>query len=323
MAFLQLSHVFKKIKGNVVLNDFSFEQQAGENIAIAGETGSGKTTALKIIGGLEQADEGLLIFNNEKINGPLDQLIPGHAGTGYLSQHFELWNNYYVHELLTYAGKISAEELQRIAAVCRIETLLSRRTDELSGGERQRVALAKILTTRPRLLLLDEPFSNLDAEHKKIIREVLKECAGAFGMSMIMATHELEDMLGWAHRLIILQDGRILQDGSPQEVYRNPVNFYIASLTGLCNQAFAKDFPGLVNPGGKPMFIFRPEALSVNSSGDFSFEAELKHVSFAGSYFVNIVAFRDYKFYLRSQDEGVVGDQIPVTLDPDRLTWID
>src|SRR5580692_2230502 len=150
------------------LSGISFVQQKGQKLALAGATGSGKSTLLKMIAGLLQPDEGEIWLDGQRVRGPLETLVPGHPGVAYLSQHFELWNNYRVGEILSYANDLSDEEAGTLYEMCRIDRLLGRRTDQLSGGERQRIALARLLVKPPRLLLLDEPYSNLDRIHKEI-----------------------------------------------------------------------------------------------------------------------------------------------------------
>src|SRR5687767_2904429 len=170
MSLLQLNGIGKRIGSRYVLKNISFIQHPSEKIAIAGETGSGKTTLLKIIAGFIQADEGEVMFEGEKIKGPQERLIPGHPHIAYLSQHFELRNNYRVEEVLEYANTLPPEESKRLYEICHISHLLQRKTDQVSGGEKQRIALAKLLTTSPRLLLLDEPFSNLDMRHRNVLK---------------------------------------------------------------------------------------------------------------------------------------------------------
>ncbi|MFZ1312811.1 MAG: ATP-binding cassette domain-containing protein [Chitinophagaceae bacterium] len=158
MSMLKVSGISKAGKENILVSNISFTQQPLQNIAIVGETGSGKTTLLKMIAGLVQPTSGEIIFDNKKVTGPYDQLIPGHPGIAYLSQYFELRNNYWVHEVLEMANKLSDREANTIFSVCQVNHLLGRRTDELSGGEKQRIALARVLISSPKLLLLDEPF---------------------------------------------------------------------------------------------------------------------------------------------------------------------
>ena len=158
MALLEVQNLSKNINGNLAVNHISFSQKKFEKIAIAGATGSGKTTLLKMIGGLIQPDSGDILLNQQKVLGPDYKLLPGHEKIAYISQHFELRVNYKVYERLEMANKMEDAEAQQIYKVCRIEHLMNRKTDELSGGERQRVVLASLLTTKPELLLLDEPF---------------------------------------------------------------------------------------------------------------------------------------------------------------------
>ena len=147
-----------------MVDDISFSQKAFQKIAIAGETGSGKSSMLKMIAGLLQPDQGMIYFNDKHVLGPDFKLIPGHPDIAYLSQHFELRNSYRVEELLSYANKLSEEMANAIFEVCMISHLVKRRTDQLSGGERQRIAIARALIRTPKLLLLDEATSALDAE---------------------------------------------------------------------------------------------------------------------------------------------------------------
>jgi iron(III) transport system ATP-binding protein len=178
MSFLQVIGLNGRI---------SFTQQKARKLAIAGETGSGKSTLLKMIAGLAQPAEGEIRFRGERVLGPQERLVPGQPGIAYLSQHFELWNNYRVEEILSYANDLSVEAAAALYAICRIDHLLARRTDQLSGGERQRIALARLLVRPPRLLLLDEPFSNLDHIHKSLLKTVIRDIGlarsiGHFGL---------------------------------------------------------------------------------------------------------------------------------------------
>ncbi len=190
MALLTIKNISKTINGNIAIDNISFNQQPLERIAIAGEAGSGKTTLLKMIAGLLQPDAGEMFFENKKILGPDEQLIPGNPKIAYLSQQFELRNNDGVHELLSYANELTNDEANVIYDVCRISHLVKRRTNQLSGGERQRIALARLLTTSPKLLLLDEPYSNLDHIHKHIMKAVIDDVSERLQVTCIMVLHE-------------------------------------------------------------------------------------------------------------------------------------
>ncbi len=288
MALLKVSGISKKEKGRFTVQPISFIQAPFEKIAIAGETGSGKTTLLKMIAGLAQPDTGSILFEQKKVNGPNDQLIPGHAGIAYLSQHFELRNNYWVHEILSYANALTQPAADHLYRLCRIDHLLQRRTDQLSGGEKQRIALARLLIGSPRLLLLDEPFSNLDHTHKRIIRQVINDITGSLGTTLILVSHDAADMLSWAERILLLKDGALLQQGTPEQVYRQPLTEYCAALLGECNlltiaeALLLQAMPDQVPDSAAAILLVRPEQLQVNTQGE-GLEAIVQRIAFMGS----------------------------------------
>ena len=163
MILLSVNNLRKNGPGDFRLRDITFTQNKLEKVGLAGETGAGKSTLLKLIAGLLQPDGGELVFERKKVAGPADQLVPGHPGIAFLSQHFELQKSLRVEQVLAYSNKLSDREAHRLYRVCQIDHLLKRRTDELSGGEKQRVAICRLLISLPRLLLLDEPLANADA----------------------------------------------------------------------------------------------------------------------------------------------------------------
>jgi ABC-type sulfate/molybdate transport systems ATPase subunit len=216
----------------VATEKISFTQRKGQRLAIAGETGSGKSNLLKMIAGLNSPTQGSIYFEGQRVLGPLERLIPGQPGIAYLSQHFELWHNYRVSEVLSYANDLSVEESTALYRLCDIAHLLDRRTDQLSGGERQRIALARLLVRPPHLLLLDEPFSNLDMIHKRGLKKTIRDTMAHFGVSAILVSHDPVDILSWADEVLILRDGRLIQQGPPREVYTLPKDEYAAALLG-------------------------------------------------------------------------------------------
>lgn len=221
-----------------------------------------------MIAGLLQPDEGNVYFEGVRVLGPEEQLLPGHPKIAYLSQHFELRNNYKVHELLEMTNQLDWSSAQQIFDVCRISHLLMRRSDELSGGEKQRIALAKQLTSFPKLLLLDEPFSNLDRVHKELIRSVIDDICTTLKVTCLLVSHDATDLLSWADRIIIMQDGQVVQQGTPKQLYHHPVNEYVAALMGdynLINTKTHEVFLQLLGEGvrGKRALI-RPEQLAIS-----------------------------------------------------------
>ncbi|MHA4845380.1 ABC transporter ATP-binding protein [Flavitalea antarctica] len=235
MDLLQVNGVSKKDERGFHLTNISFRQSERCNIAVAGETGSGKTTLLKIIAGLAQPDRGEVIFRDQKVIGPADKLIPGHQGIAYLSQDFRLPHFLRVEQILEYANEWPVEKADRLYSLCRIRHLFKRRTDELSGGEQQRIAIARLLIMDPKLFLLDEPFSNMDPANKELLKHIIEDIGNELNMSFIMISHDPVDTLPWAHEIIVMKDGQIVEKNSPGLIYSKPVSTYTAALFGKYN----------------------------------------------------------------------------------------
>lgn len=283
MALLTVTGIGKKENDVFTVKDIHFTQQAGQKIAIAGETGSGKTTLLKMIAGLLQPDEGVIYFENERVLGPFEKLIPGHPSITYLSQHFELRNNYRVEEELESKNLLTDDEAKKIYSICNIEHLLKRKTNELSGGERQRIVLARLLTTSPKLLVLDEPFSNLDLAQKNNIKSVLLDIGSELVTSCIMVSHDAADTLSWADTILVIKAGQIVQQGTPQEVYNHPVDEYCAGLFGEYNLLSTENAAAFFVD--HQQLMVRPEKFSIVSETEKGVEGIVQAVYFFGSYY--------------------------------------
>lgn len=321
MNLLQVSHLFKYNGSSVVLHDIDVLFSSFRQLAIAGETGSGKTTLLKVIAGLIQPDAGTVLFEGERVLGPIEKLLPGHSRIAYLSQHFELRNNYRLDDFLEMASTVGEKEARRIYELCQIDHLLHRKTDQLSGGERQRTALARLLTTAPRLLLLDEPYSNLDGIHKQTLKTVINAIIAEGGTSCIMVSHEPQDVLPWAEELLVMQDGKIVQQGPPEKVYSQPVSEYVGGLLGDYNLLAAEDFlPGSVeNSGSKGQQLFiRPERISLQK--DATGKGRVQNISFYGSYVLIDVLFGDKLIKVKALHSSLqAGDAVSASASPDDL----
>lgn len=235
MEFLTVTDIRKSEGDAEVLKGITFTQPEHRRLAIVGESGSGKSTLLKIIAGFAQPTAGNVRFQDKRVRGPEEQLIAGHPGIAYLSQHFELRNNYRVEELLSMNNQLSEAEAGRIYEVCRITPFLQRRTNQVSGGEKQRIALARLLVGAPRLLLLDGPFSNLDLIHRGVLKAVIRDIGERLGLTVLMVSHDPMDTLPWADEIKVMRAGAIVQTATPVDVYRKPVDTYVAGLFGDYN----------------------------------------------------------------------------------------
>ena len=318
MSLLEVRQIGKKEGGKTVLTDISFTQQRFQHIAIAGSTGSGKTTLLRIIAGLTAPTEGDVCFEEEHIPGPDEKLIPGHPSIAYLSQHFELRNHYHVEELLEMNNHLSIEDAMTLCRLCRIEHLLGRWTHQLSGGEKQRIALACLLVGAPKLLLLDEPYSNLDVIHKNILKTVLKEVSEHLQMTLILVAHDPSDVLPWADEIIVLREGAMVQKASSRSIYREPVDEYVAALFGKYNRltpALYRELSAIEGKGAvQPDSFLRPEDFKISPVNGAGVLARVLKADFMGAYYELEVSAAGTLFTLYSEACFNKNDSVNVSL---------
>jgi iron(III) transport system ATP-binding protein len=313
--------------GQPLFQDFQFDTQHYRRVAIMGSTGAGKTTLLKMLAGLLQPESGKIFVGNERVLGPNEKLIAGHPLIGYLSQHYELRNNYYVRELLDMANKEAATRIEEISRLCNIQHLLGRRTDALSGGERQRIALARVLLTNPKWLLLDEPYSNLDLNQKRMMMQVIEDVGKYLDVSLIMVSHDASDMLSWAEDLIIIEGGVIVQRGAAKQLYHAPHNEHVSGLLGeynLCDGAFIRQLTNNSSDiDDRKKYMIRPEHIFISNEKN-GVAAVVADIHFKGSYLliwcsvvhsaesmlVSLPALQNYKVgeqvYLNTLSQNVV-----------------
>lgn len=271
-----------------VNGDISISLQRFRKLAVAGETGSGKSTLLKMMGGLAQPASGRVLFEEIRVEGPEERLIPGHPGIVYLSQHFELPTHLRVEQVLEYANQLKEKEANLLYEVCEIAHLLTRKTNELSGGEKQRIALAKLLVTSPRLLLLDEPFSNLDMIHKAILKQVIRDVGEKLKITTVLVSHDPLDTLPWAEEIVVMKDGHIIQHDTARNIYSQPVNAYVAGLFGRFTPVTAewkelwKRLPAELTE--QPEVFLRPEQLAITKDRKGALRGVVNHVNYMGSY---------------------------------------
>lgn len=325
MDFLDVSGISVVEEGNTVLKDISFSLPQHCNMAIAGETGSGKSTLLQTIAGLVQPKYGRVLFEGELVLGPQDVLVPGHEGIAYLSQQYELPQFLRVEQVLRYANTLTDKKAAEIYEICRISHLLSRRTNQLSGGEKQRIALARLLTAAPTLLLLDEPYSNLDTVHKNTLKAVIQDLSESLEITCILISHDPADTLSWADEILVMKAGELIQKGTPAQVYRKPVNEYAAGLFGKYNLLpanLAKLFPELSNPA-KAQLLVRPENVKLSGENSSGPMATVKQIRYFGSFFETELILGDITLTARTLDNAFhPGDKVYLSVQPECVSAI-
>lgn len=254
-------------------------------IALAGESGCGKSTLLSLIYGLIDWQGGEIIFNGTKLLGPKGNLVPGEADMKFVAQNFDLMPYATVAENVgKFISNINLnqkrETVMELLEVVGLQEFAHILPKYLSGGQQQRVAIARALSVLPKLLILDEPFSNLDFPRKIELRERLFRYVKQHQISLIISTHELQDIMPWLDQIVILQDGRLIQNDSPEDTYRKPYNSYVAKLFGEVNifsEAEKDDFQ-------LSKLSYYPKEIKITESG---LEAEVLESRFAGNYYWN------------------------------------
>jgi ABC-type Fe3+/spermidine/putrescine transport system ATPase subunit len=316
MELLELRNISFQEHGVVVLHPFGFMQRKGHKVALVGESGAGKSTVLQLIAGLVQPTTGEIVVEGSRVRGPAVALVPGHPGVAYLSQKPDLPKFLRVEQVLQYASRRPVAEAHTLYKICRIDHLLARRTDQLSGGEQQRVALARLLLGSPRLLLLDEPFSNLDRVHKQVLQGIIEELGTRLGITCWLVSHDAADVLSWADEVLVLHRGHIVQRGTPEQVYRQPVDEYTAGLFGDYNMlagadqlALAPDVPAISG------LLVRPEQLRLGLPVANELLGAVRAVRFFGSYYELEVQLANAVIRVRSSEaDFAVGEKVGVKL---------
>jgi sulfate transport system ATP-binding protein len=254
---IEIKNIDKSFGGYTALRDISLEIRTGELIALLGPSGSGKTTLLRIIAGLERPDRGVVALHGSDIT---DRNVR-ERDIGFVFQHYALFRHMTVFENVAFGLEVKprSERLAKrdihkrvsdLLGLVQIEGLADRYPSQLSGGQRQRVALARAMATEPKVLLLDEPFGALDAKVRKELRRWLLRLHDEVKVTTIFVTHDQEEALEVAGRIVIMNRGRIEQAGTPEDVYDHPANPFVYQFLGSVNLFHGRIHDGRVSVGG-------------------------------------------------------------------------
>jgi len=236
----ELRHVTKAYQGNTAISDLSLTLKSGQWLGILGESGSGKSTLLQIAARFIDADTGDVLFNREVLPDVASLLLKGHPDIKLVHQEYQLFPRQTVRENITYPIRFQQPETirkrtEQLLGIAALEEVQHQKAGLLSGGEKQRTAIAAALSLLPQLLLLDEPFAHLDGLNRARLNRLFRSLKSVHRQSCIFVTHDPAEALDWADHLIVLRNGRIVQSGSPQEIYEFPADAYVAELTGNVN----------------------------------------------------------------------------------------
>ena len=231
----QESQPYTTNEGVLAVQGFDLEIQRGEFIVLLGPSGCGKSTVLRMIAGLEEVSAGDILLDGRSIV----ELPPEQRDIAMIFQNYSLYPNYTVYENLAFPLKsqhVPREQLQRqvqeVAGLMELDEVLNRYPRELSGGQRQRIAIGRALVRRPRLFLMDEPFSNLDPVLRRRLRGLVKSLHQRLGATFVYVTHDQEEAFALGDRIVVMQNGRIEQTGPPRDLFNRPANLYTAAFVG-------------------------------------------------------------------------------------------
>lgn len=306
---IHVKNIKKRFENFTALDNVSLDIKTGELVALLGPSGSGKTTLLRIIAGLEFPDSGSVILNGQKTQ---DQHIK-ERHVGFVFQHYALFKHMTVFENVAFGLRVRPKDrrpsnaeikkkVMELLSLVHLDGFYDRYPSQLSGGQRQRIALARALAVEPRLLLLDEPFGALDAKVRKELRRWMRRLHDDIQITSIFVTHDQEEAMEVADRVVVMSNGKIEQVGTPEEVYQHPANAFVYDFLGNYNEFQGwKDEKGVVHfddtdigksskakkkQEGKPVKIFtRPHEISITRTPDKGeyIEAIVEHINPAGS----------------------------------------
>jgi iron(III) transport system ATP-binding protein len=297
------------------VTDVSFAVGEGELVALLGPSGCGKTTTLRMIGGFEAPDAGTIRLRDRDIT----RLPPEKRGIGFVFQDYALFPHLSVSENVRFGlrgrpRREAAERAGEMLALVGLADLGDRQPHELSGGQQQRVALARTLAVAPPLVLLDEPFSNLDAAMRVETRQEVRAMLKAAGSSAILVTHDQEEALALADRVAVMEGGRLRQVGTPAQIHREPASEFVASFIGRSNIVRGQA------TGGSAETIFGSLSLSHEAAGDVSLAVRPEQITLAadpgGAGLVVGREFRghDQLYWVRTGDRTVLAIAGPVPM---------
>lgn len=355
MIELHLRNVSKLFGETRAVDNVTFDVKGGELFFLLGPSGCGKTTCLRIIAGFYKPDEGEIYFGDKLMN----DVPPYKRNIGMVFQNYALWPHMNVYQNVEYGlnvrkipAKEKKEKVERVLEIVQMEKYINRNPNQLSGGQQQRIALARALVIEPDVLLLDEPLSNLDAKLRLEMRYEIKRIHSESGITSVYVTHDQKEALSLADRLAIMKDGKVIQIGTPREVYNFPVNRFVADFIGETNfingkiktksnefytidTSIGEIYASLNNKnfplGNEVSCSIRPESINITDNlkeGVINqFEARIINLTYLGDieeYWLNIRNSLEAKVVIHNpgQHERRPGSKVYAYFDPNNVVLL-
>ncbi len=338
---LQVDNIQCQYDSQAVLDDVSFYVAEGDICCLLGPSGCGKTTALRAIAGFQPLQRGKISLAGDVISTPQFHLEPERRQIGMVFQDYALFPHLNVRDNILFGirSQSTAEQrstLKQLLGLIKLEQIAERYPHELSGGQQQRVALARALAPNPRLLLLDEPFSNLDVDLRRHLNLEVREIFKSFGITAILVTHDQEEAFAFSDHIGLLHEGRLQQWGTAFDLYHEPTNRFVANFIGqgsllpgtVIDQTQISTELGTISgnraypwdPGTAVEVLFRPDDITLN--GDSGIQAEITRKVFSGSatlYTLRLPSGREVESLLPSHRDYQVGNKLTITSKVEHL----
>ena len=331
---VELENIGISFDDEVILDDLCLSIKDGEFVTFLGPSGCGKTTTLRIIAGFTQPDTGEVIIDGNRMNG----VPPYKRQVNTIFQRYALFPHLNVYENVAFGlrvNKVDKNEIdERVTAMLKSVNLSGferRQIHSLSGGQQQRVAIARALVNNPKILLLDEPLGALDLKLRKDMQIELKNIQQQLGITFIFVTHDQEEALSMSDTVVVMNEGKIQQIGSPEDIYNEPKNAFVADFIGESNildgimredklvEMFGHKFE-CVDTGfdkNEPVdVVVRPEDIDVVSESEGQLSGVVSSITFKGVHYEIIVDINDFKWMIQSTDSPAVGDRIGISIPP-------
>jgi len=334
---IELKDITVSFDGETILDHLDLSIKNGEFVTFLGRSGCGKTTTLRIIAGFLQPDAGDVFFDGERIN----DVPPYKRPVNTIFQRYALFPHLNVFDNVAFGLRVKgaakdeiAEKVQAMLKLVNLEGFERRKVTSLSGGQQQRVAIARALVNRPSVLLLDEPLSALDAKLRKDMQVELRRIQRETGITFIFVTHDQEEALSMSDVIVVMNDGKIQQIGSPVDIYNEPKNAFVADFIGESNiidgimncddtVTFAGHTFTCVDEGfahNEPVdVVIRPEDVDVVPKGEGMITGKITQATFKGDYYELIVEVRGFKWMVQTTDAYEEGQTIGIVLDPESI----
>lgn len=334
---IELQNIVVSFDGERVLDDFSLSIRNSEFVTLLGSSGCGKTTTLRLIAGFLQPDSGNVLFDGELING----VPPYKRPVNTIFQRYALFPHYNVFDNIAFGlrvKKVPEAEIKKqvsdMLKLVNLENFEKRSVAKLSGGQQQRVAIARAVINKPKVLLLDEPLAALDLKLRKDMQNELKSIQKQLGITFIYVTHDQEEALSMSDTVVVMNEGKIQQIGSPVDIYNEPKNAFVADFIGESNildgimkedllvSLNGVDFPCLDKgfAANEPVdVVIRPEDVDIVPAEQGMLKGAVTSVTFRGVHFEIIVDINNFKWMIQTTEEHKVGDEVGLKIVPDAI----